>query len=103
MEDFFKNDKMFFMTVGELKVLLEGADDSAQVLIPLNAGDGFDGAFFTPCIEESGMGEVGIVDGDEEDLQEMELLGKEISKPEFLLVPHGFFEIEEDEINPKLN
>lgn len=91
------------MTVGELKNLLEGVDDNTEVLIPLNAGDGFDGMFFSPCAEESGIGEMGIVDGDEEDLVEMELLGKKTTEQEFLLVPHGFFEIEEDEIDPQMN
>lgn len=92
------------MTVGELKILLEGVDDNTEILIPLNAGDGFDGMFFSPCIEDSGASDVGIDDLDEEDEAEMKLLGiVDTSQPTFLLVPRGFFEEIEDEIDPQMN
>lgn len=81
------------MTVRDLKQLLEGCDDDMKVLIPLNPADGFDGMFFSPCIEESGVGEMGTEDLEEDDLKEMELLDKEIpQEPTFVLVPCGFFE-----------
>jgi hypothetical protein len=90
------------MNVGELKLLLEGIDDSVLVIVPLNAGEGFDGMFFSPCIEDSGLGKMGAEDLDEEDIEEMKLLNKEIPEvDEFLLVPCGFFEPKEH--NHELN
>lgn len=66
------------MTVGKLKQLLEGLDDEMLVLIPTT--NEFTGEFYSPCNEESGVGEMGIV-------EEVEVTTKE-----FMLVPCGFFE-----------
>lgn len=77
------------MTVKELKKLLKKAPDDMQVLIPINGE--FDGMFFSPCMGESGVSELGIDDeGDE-------------TESTFLLVPHGFFEIDHDAPDPQLN
>jgi hypothetical protein len=80
------------MTVGELRKLIEGADDDMQVLIPLTQE--FDGAFYSPCSHDSGVSQMGT-DNDltEEDIKEMELLNKPIPEvPALLLIPCGFGE-----------
>ena len=46
------------MTVKELKNLLEDAPDEMMVIIP--AGEDFDGFFYSPCLEESGIAEMGV-------------------------------------------
>jgi len=81
------------MTVKDLKELLNGVDENMDVIVPLNAGDGFDGVFFSPCTEESGEGEMGLEDLDEEEIAERKLLNRppETAKS-FILVPCGFFE-----------
>lgn len=94
------------MTVKELKQLLEGLDENMDVVIPLQPMEGFTGAFFSPCMQESGQIEMGIEDLSEEDLAEYQLLNKEIPhEPSFALVPCGFFSpcIEERHIDPALN
>jgi hypothetical protein len=84
------------MTVGELKILLEGVDDDTQVLVPMEPIEGFTGAFFSPCMEESKELEMGTEDLDEEEINERELLNKPLEhKPAFVLVPCGFFEEKE--------
>lgn len=76
------------MTVADLKQLLKNAHDDMEVLIPVSME--FDGRFVSPCIAESGIGELALdEDGDE----------KEKS---FLIVPHGFFE-EKHGVPPELN
>lgn len=86
------------MQVKDLKKLLEEAEDNAIVIIPLNPSEGFDGAFFSPCVEESGYAEFGEEYIDEEDLAEMKLLDKEEKKEKsFVLVPCGFFDNEAHE------
>jgi hypothetical protein len=92
------------MTVKELKQKLESVDDSVRVIVPLNAGEGFDGMFFSPCIEESGEAELGLEDLDEEEIAERKLLNKPIHKEKsFALVPCGFFQESHDEVSPELN
>ena len=82
------------MTVKELRELLnEVDDDSIEVLIPVNAE--FDGLFRSPCMGESGLGELPI---DEED---DEMLGE--TKDYFLILPHGFGEHDENEPDPQMN
>ena len=82
------------MNVGELKKILEGMDDDVRILIPLDVSSGFTGEFFSPCGEESGEITMGMMPdmSDEEDC--------------FLLVPHGFFQIDDENDNdfiPELN
>jgi hypothetical protein len=77
------------MKVKDLKKLLKGVDDEMDVLIPLNGE--FDGFFKSPCIEESGVNELGI--GDEEDNE---------TEKSFILVPCGFFDHAEGP-DPELN
>lgn len=89
------------MTVKDLKEKLQNLPDEMEVMIPLNAGDGFDGMFFSPCVEESGEGEMGLEDLDEEDIKERELLNKPPkTETSFLLVPCGFFSEEPHEGPP---
>lgn len=85
------------MTVGQLKALLEGVDESMQVYIP--ASEVFDGKFVPANFEDSGVTTMGMGDYDEEDLKEMELLNKPIEDEEdyFLLVPKGFWDEESNE------
>lgn len=91
------------MTVLELKEMLADLPDEMQVLVPLNAGDGFDGAFFSPCLEESGEGEMGLEDLDEEEIAERKLLNEPPeTEKSFLLVPCGFFQEHEGPL-PELN
>ena len=92
--------KIKAMTVGELKILLEGIDDHVEGLIPVNM-DEADGFFYSPCFEMSGEIESNV-DG----LEDLEF----ITERSFLLVPCGFFgELIDDfdemdeEINPELN
>jgi len=81
------------MTVKELKQLLEGVDDNIDVLIPTS--EEFNGIFFSPCLVESGISKMGIVDSIEELSEPIDevlssLIGEE--KDEFILVPCGFFD-----------
>lgn len=79
------------MTVKQLRKLLEGVDDNVPVLIPVNRE--FDGRFYRPCSEESGIAAMGMgVPLEEEDYKEAELLGKLQEEDAFLLVPCGFDE-----------
>ncbi len=79
------------MTVNDLRKLIEGADGDLQVLIPINQE--FDGAFYSPCIKESGITTMGLGDLSEEDIKEMKLLNKPIPEEKsLLLVPCGFSE-----------
>jgi hypothetical protein len=83
------------MTVKRLRELLEGVNDNVQVLIPMTQE--FDGAFYSPCSEDSGLTQVGTAtDLTEEDIKEMELLNKPIPEEDaFLLIPCGFDEEKE--------
>jgi|GEM_PF-2423888 len=76
------------MKVKDLKQLLAEADDDLDVLIPMNGE--FDGMFKHPCVEESGVTELGLNEDSDE------------TKPAFLLVPCGFFE-EHEGVPPELN
>ena len=77
------------MTVGELREKLEGVDVNMRVLIPMTHE--FDGVFYSPCSEDSGVSAIGIGDSNEEDIKEMELLNKPIPEEDtFLLIPCGF-------------
>lgn len=90
------------MTVKDLRQLLEGVDDDMQVVIPLEPTEGFTGAFFSPCLHESGEIEMGTEDLSEEDIAEHELLNKPVpAEPSFALVPCGFYE--EKHIDPTMN
>lgn len=91
------------MTVRDLKSMLRGMPNDMQILVPLNAGDGFDGLFFSPCIEESGDTEFGTEDLDEEEIAERILLNNPPeTEKSFVLVPCGFFQEHEGPI-PELN
>ncbi len=91
------------MTVADLKEMLNELPDDMDVLIPMNAGEGFTGAWFTPCIEESGGVELGIEDLTDEEIKERKLLNKPIEVDNALcLVPCGFFEPHEG-VAPELN
>lgn len=79
------------MTVKELRELLAEADDNLEVLIPVTGE--FDGRFYSPCSEESGVAGMGTEDLTDEDEAELKLLDKEPpSEPSFILIPCGFFE-----------
>jgi hypothetical protein len=81
------------MTVKDLREMLADVPDETQVVVPLNAGVGFDGMFFSPCLEESGECELGTEDLDEEEIKEYELLDKPLPQEKsFTLVPCGFFQ-----------
>lgn len=91
------------MTVLELKEMLAALPDEMQVLVPLNAGAGFTGEFFSPCLEESGDADMGTEYVSEEDAKEYDLLDKPLpSEKSFILVPCGFFQ-EHDGSLPELN
>ena len=77
------------MNVKELKELLKDVPDDTPVVIPVKQY--FDGAFYSPCIEDSGVGELGLY-FDEEEEKEAALLGKPTHENSFMLLPHGFFE-----------
>lgn len=89
------------MTVGELKELLADVDDDVEVLIPQNAEEGFTGFFFSPCAEDSGLG-----DGATDDPEDYDPLINPVPyEQSFFLVPCNFF-VEADEQNnfdPQLN
>ncbi len=60
--------------------------------------------FLHPCIEESGVADMGDDPyDDEEDLEEAMLLNKATYIKSFLLVPCGFFDEDIDDFNPELN
>jgi hypothetical protein len=91
------------MTAKDLKTLLADVPDDMQVLIPLNAGEGFTGEFFSPCNEDSGIGGLGTEDLSEEEIKEYQLLNKPIpQKDSFVLVPCGFFQ-EHEGPHPAMN
>lgn len=91
------------MTVKELKQILNEVPDDMQVLVPLNAAEGFTGEFFSPCIEESGEIGMGTEDLSEEEIKERELLNKPPAiEKSFTLVPCGFYE-EHEGPHPTLN
>lgn len=77
------------MTVKDLRELLNDAPDEMQVLIPVNPV--FDGMFISPCIEESGVSDLGLYE-DENDEKQAELLNKPVTEKSFVLVGCGFFE-----------
>jgi len=80
------------MTIKQLKKLLEGLEDNMKVLIPTSSE--FDGMFYSPCPEDSGVSQIGTdANLDEEDIKEMELLNKQIPEESvFMLIPCGFGE-----------
>lgn len=59
-----------------------------DVLIPMNGE--FDGMFVSPCVEETGLGELGIEEDSDETMKS------------FVIVPCGFFE-EAYGVPPELN
>jgi hypothetical protein len=81
------------MTIKQLRNLLEGLDENMMVLIP--ASHEFDGVFYSPCPEDSGVSQIGTdATLDEEDIKEMELLSKPIPSEEcFMLIPCGFGDV----------
>lgn len=87
--------KINIMTVKELKSKLDGIDDNLLVLIPQSFE--FDGAFYSPCSEDSGVSTMGTdPHATEEDIAEMKLLGKTVPEEDvFLLIPCGFGEEKE--------
>jgi hypothetical protein len=90
------------MTVGELKILLADVDDDIEVLIPHNAEEGFNGFFFSPCSEDSGLGDAITDDPDDYD----PLINPAPTEQSFFLVPCNFFVDADDEeqyFDPQLN
>lgn len=78
-------------------------NDEMLVVVPVEPMEGFTGAFFSPCIEESGKIEMGAEYLSEEDIAEHELLNKPVStEPSFALVPCGFYE-ERHGVVPEFN
>jgi hypothetical protein len=71
------------MTVKDLKELLETLPDDMQVLVPIHPMESFTGEWFSPCIEESQVTEMGL---DEE--------GDETEKS-FTIVPCGYYNVHE--------
>lgn len=87
------------MTVEDLRFMLEGLPGDMPVVCPLNAGQGFDGIFFSPCLMESGKADLGLTDA-EDDIEEFDEIGAVLDPPGeklFILVPCGFFEIHEEQ------
>lgn len=76
------------MNVGELKELMKDAPDEMRVLLPADM-DIFDGRFKEPCTCDSGVAQLGIMEGVDD-----------VHSNDFLLVPHGFFE-ETTELTPR--
>jgi hypothetical protein len=78
------------MNIGELRKLIEGVDDNILVLVPRTME--FDGAFYSPCSHDSGKTKMGTDPNvTEEDVKEMQLLGKPVPEEDaFLLIPCGF-------------
>lgn len=66
------------MKVHELIKMLQKADPDMDILIPVSGE--FDGFFHSPCLEESGVAEMGL---DEEGNERRE---------SFMIVPCGFFQ-----------
>lgn len=85
------------MIVQDLRKILKGVPGNMEVLIPANALDGFTGEWFSPCMCDTGVSELGIGDEDaDEDNVEVTSV--------FIIVPHAYFE--ESEMvgpNPELN
>ena len=77
------------MKVKDLKELLIDVPDEMLVLIPVS--DYFDGFFYTPCVAESGVSELGI----NENLK--------TSEKSFVLCRHGFTDDDPDETQKELN
>jgi hypothetical protein len=94
------------MTVKQLKGLLKDVDDEIEVLIPVNAQ--FDGMFRSPCTHETGVSQIADIPTtiDEYGLVEMHDEEDELLAPQidvFLILPHGFSDQSEDEVNSELN
>lgn len=71
--------------------MLSDIPDETQVMVPLNAGNGFDGQWFSPCIVESGKVKFDLEDLDDEEIKERELLNQPVKQEDsFILVPCGF-------------
>lgn len=78
------------MNVKQLKKLIKGLPDDMDVLIPTS--EIFDGYWYTPCAGESGINEMEFDEDSDERV------------PTFILVPHGFFDEEEEGgVIPELN
>lgn len=79
------------MTKKDLERLLEDVEDDMELFIPISSE--FDG-FFTPvCADVCGVIEL-CVDAD---------LGIGINKDVFILAPCGYFDVNENIIDPTLN
>lgn len=76
--------------------MISECPDDMDVIIPLNAGEGFDGMFFSPCTEESGVGGLGINEEDMDKDEVEELINPSETQKAFVLVPCGFFSEEKD-------
>lgn len=81
------------MNIKKLKELIADLPDDMKVLVPAEPTEGFTGAFFSPCEQESGVIEMG---GDETmseaDVERAENLGTLEMQKEFVLVPCGFYD-----------
>ena len=87
------------MTVEDLRLMLDGLPGDMPVVCPLNAGQGFDCIFFSPCLMESGEADLGLIDAEDdiEEFDEIEAILDPPSEKSFILVPCGFFEIHEEQ------
>ena len=87
------------MTVEDLRFMLEGLPGDMPVVCPLNAGQGYDGIFFSPCLMESGEADLGLIDAEDdiEEFDEIEAILDPPSEKSFILVLCGFFEIHEEQ------
>lgn len=80
------------MLVGEMRKLIDGADDNMKILIPIS--NKFDGCFYSPCNVDSGISQIGTdPEMGKEEIEEAVLLNKPIPEEDvLLLLPCGFDE-----------
>lgn len=80
--------------------MLKGLPGDMEVLIPVVSP--FDGRLYSPCMGESGVGQIPYFE-DEEDALDEENYTEDMPQTEiFLLVPHGFTE-EPEGVDPEMN
>lgn len=91
------------MTVKELKAMLRKLPDEMQVICPLNAAEGFDGMFFSPCLKESGEADLGINEEDANKDEIEEIISPSETEKSFVLVPCGFFNTNHEREKIELN
>lgn len=91
------------MIIADLKELIAGLPDDMEVFCPMNPMEGFTGAFYSPCLVESGKIVMGTEELSDEEIAEYELLERPLpGEDTFVLVPCGFYE-EHEGVDPALN